>query len=161
MASMSSLVYLYPRAWRERYGDEFLELLEGRPATPRLAADVILGAIDARLRPQVSPARDAAIDGAVAGAVGDIRGNLAMGLMLIHIEAVLRLAALYDPGLKDYLRELSAATSAPGPFLVPKFLCGERATARVRGGQARAPIVTTGVRRPMASARTQLAAEPS
>lgn len=161
MVSMSSLVSLYPRAWRERYGDEFLELLEGRPATPRLAADVILGAIDARLRPQVSPARDSAIYDGVARAVGDIRGNLVMGLMLIHSEAVLRLVALCDPSLRDYLRELSAATSAPGPFLVPKFLCGARTTARVMGGQARAPIVTTGVRRSMASARTQLAAEPS
>lgn len=43
------LVRLYPARWRDRYGDEFEALLEERPLGPFDVADVILGAIDARL----------------------------------------------------------------------------------------------------------------
>lgn len=45
-------VRLYPRAWRTRYGGEFMHVLTAQPMTLRLAADVIGGAIDARLRRQ-------------------------------------------------------------------------------------------------------------
>jgi hypothetical protein len=43
------LVRLYPRAWRDRYGDEFQALLEQQSATVGRVADVVLGAIDAHL----------------------------------------------------------------------------------------------------------------
>lgn len=49
-----SLVRLYPPEWRERYADEFLALLEQRPYTFGNWIDVLLGAIDANLRPQIS-----------------------------------------------------------------------------------------------------------
>ena len=44
------LVRCYPAAWRERYGDEFEAVLEERPLGPFDVADVLLGALDARLR---------------------------------------------------------------------------------------------------------------
>jgi hypothetical protein len=44
------LIRLYPAIWRVRYGDEFEALLEERPLGPFDVADIILGAIDARLR---------------------------------------------------------------------------------------------------------------
>jgi hypothetical protein len=44
---MKWLVRLYPPAWRERYEDEFLALLEARPITPAIALDVFRGAADA------------------------------------------------------------------------------------------------------------------
>jgi hypothetical protein len=44
------LIRLYPAVWRHRYGDEFEALLEERPLGPFDVADIILGAIDARLR---------------------------------------------------------------------------------------------------------------
>lgn len=47
------LVRLYPADWRARYGDEFLDLLESRPLTLRSAFDVLLGAVDAHLDPQL------------------------------------------------------------------------------------------------------------
>jgi hypothetical protein len=50
---MSALLRLYPRAWRERYGDELLALLEARPPSLGDRLDVIRGAFDARLHPQV------------------------------------------------------------------------------------------------------------
>jgi hypothetical protein len=50
------LVGLYPRAWRERYGEEFLALLDQLPASPRVVADALFGAADAHLHPRIVPA---------------------------------------------------------------------------------------------------------
>ena len=50
---MKTLLRLYPRAWRERYGDEMLALLEAQPASLLDRLDLIGGAIDAHLHPQV------------------------------------------------------------------------------------------------------------
>jgi hypothetical protein len=44
------LIRLYPAVWRERYGDEFEAVLDERPMGPFDVADIVLGAIDARLR---------------------------------------------------------------------------------------------------------------
>lgn len=56
---MNRLVGLYPREWRERYEAEFLALLDVRPATFGDRFDIVRGAIDARLHPQVRrPGRD-------------------------------------------------------------------------------------------------------
>lgn len=44
------LIRCYPARWRDRYGDEFEALLEERPLGPFDVADVLLGAVDARLR---------------------------------------------------------------------------------------------------------------
>lgn len=51
---MPFLLRLYPGAWRARYGDEFADLLASRPPTVRDRLDIIAGAVDARLRPQVA-----------------------------------------------------------------------------------------------------------
>ena len=53
----SFLLYLYPRAWRARYGDEWRALLERQPASPARVFDVVHGAIDARLHPHVATGR--------------------------------------------------------------------------------------------------------
>lgn len=42
------LVALYPEAWRKRYGDEFLALLEDRSVRLRDVPDIVWGSIDAR-----------------------------------------------------------------------------------------------------------------
>lgn len=47
------LLRLYPPAWRARYGEEFAALLEEGPLTGRAIVDVLLGAVDARVRPQL------------------------------------------------------------------------------------------------------------
>jgi len=44
------LLRLYPRDWRERYGDEFLTLLESEPVGLRVVADVALAAARERVR---------------------------------------------------------------------------------------------------------------
>ena len=59
---MTALVRLYPRAWRDRYEAEFLALLDDRP--PRLLdrLDILLGAVDAHLEPEVDDPSRAADD---------------------------------------------------------------------------------------------------
>jgi plastocyanin len=49
---MTALLRLYPRAWRDRYEDEFLALLESRPPDVLDRVDIVRGAVDARLHPQ-------------------------------------------------------------------------------------------------------------
>jgi hypothetical protein len=44
------LVRCYPARWRVRYGDEFEAILEERALGPFDVADILLGALDARLR---------------------------------------------------------------------------------------------------------------
>jgi hypothetical protein len=41
------LVYLYPRAWRQRYGDEFRAVLEQQTLTATDVIDIVRGAFDA------------------------------------------------------------------------------------------------------------------
>jgi hypothetical protein len=47
------LLLLYPRAWRERYGEEFLALLGEGPLSATEWVDVVRGALDAWLSPEV------------------------------------------------------------------------------------------------------------
>ena len=53
---MRWLLRLYPSAWRARYGDEFAALLDEQPLTFQLVVDVLAGAIDARVEPQLKAA---------------------------------------------------------------------------------------------------------
>lgn len=46
------LLAVYPAGWRRRYGEEFRAVLESRPLGPFDVADVLLGALDARLSPR-------------------------------------------------------------------------------------------------------------
>ena len=49
---MSRLVRLYPKAWRDRYEEEFVTLLAERPPTVADLLDTVRGAVDAHLNPQ-------------------------------------------------------------------------------------------------------------
>lgn len=51
---MRGLLALYPGPWRRRYGLEFAAMLDEQPASPALIFDIVLGAIDAHLDPQVA-----------------------------------------------------------------------------------------------------------
>jgi hypothetical protein len=59
-ALRASLLRLYPRAWRERYGAEMEEVLAGQSLSLRTFADVVAGAIDAHANRQWVPAVDVA-----------------------------------------------------------------------------------------------------
>lgn len=57
LALTRAALRLYPRAWRERYADEVLELLEQHRVTLWTVLDVLLGAVDAHLRRDLLPER--------------------------------------------------------------------------------------------------------
>ena len=50
---MSRLLRLYPAAWRERYEAEFIGTLQERPVGPTGSVDIVNGAIDAHLHPEL------------------------------------------------------------------------------------------------------------
>jgi len=50
---MRALVRLYPRRWRDRYESEILALLDERPMSIADGIDLVRGALDAHLHPQV------------------------------------------------------------------------------------------------------------
>ncbi len=52
---MRLLLLAYPRRWRERYGDEFLALLEAQPLTWRVRINVLRSGLGERLRPSGPP----------------------------------------------------------------------------------------------------------
>ncbi|MFN8623785.1 MAG: hypothetical protein U0869_23840 [Chloroflexota bacterium] len=53
---MTALLRLYPKAWRDRYGDELEQVLAERPLGIMGTLDLIRGALDARLHPALVPA---------------------------------------------------------------------------------------------------------
>lgn len=56
----SRLLALYPRSWRLRYGEEIAAILGEERLSVSLVVDLILGAIDAHLHPELAgPVRDA------------------------------------------------------------------------------------------------------
>lgn len=78
---MRFLIRLYPAAWRARYEDEFLALLEERPISPFDALDILLGALDARLRPrsqaiELAPRRSPSMNVRLAGFAAMVGGAL-------------------------------------------------------------------------------------
>lgn len=50
---MKWMLRLYPARWRERYGEEFYTVLSSQRASFGLVLDVLAGALDARLHPQI------------------------------------------------------------------------------------------------------------
>lgn len=110
---MSALVRLYPSAWRARYGTEFEALLAERPPSARDRIDIVLGAVDARLSPQVDSTRvtrrahmtdrlagAAAMAGGLAWCVGYVAGGVLHvgGDLFILFVAALALMLLSLPG---------------------------------------------------------------
>jgi hypothetical protein len=83
------LLWLYPREWRRRYGEEFLALIEERMWSPTVVLDILRGAIDARLHPQLRAAPAAA---SASGAMAPRRRGLPFDRFTRRSRNVLRLA---------------------------------------------------------------------
>jgi hypothetical protein len=88
-ATVKFLIRLYPRAWRDRYGDEFAALLESDGSGGRSVADVVWAALRERVRPTWRVERDPLSFGAVVrhpSALAPIAMSLmAVGVILVHI----------------------------------------------------------------------------
>ena len=69
------LMRFYPRAWRARYGEEFVEVIGDRNLSAQQAIDIVAGAVDAWISPSVR----AGVRGSAAGSNGGSgRGGVAM-----------------------------------------------------------------------------------
>ncbi|MEV4802176.1 hypothetical protein AB0K18_19350 [Nonomuraea sp. NPDC049421] len=90
---------LYPKAWRERYGDEVGDLVAARPVRPRTVADLLAGAADAWLHHRRIPG------------AGPLRVPLAVSL----VTGGFLLWFLWRPGLGD-LSGVWARAAAAGPI---------------------------------------------
>jgi hypothetical protein len=78
---MSRLIRLYPPAWRDQYGDEFADLLAERPPSLVQRLDIVRGALDAWVHPQLArrtarQAPEASHGGRLAGAATIVGGGL-------------------------------------------------------------------------------------
>ncbi len=97
---MRTLLALYPSAWRRRYGLEFAALLDAQPPSPALICDIVLGAIDAHLDPQVAEAGEDPLRRRMKEVVMDgLRSRgvfIAVGLLL---PVALLVAAYLMPGV--------------------------------------------------------------
>jgi hypothetical protein len=102
----SLLIRCYPASWRKRYGDEFLAILEERPLGPYDVADILLGALDARL-----PSRRGA---------GSPERGLSMSLRLGGSAAILGAITL----TVSWFGTLFGALPFDGPFIVGLTLVG-------------------------------------
>jgi len=77
---VTRLLRLYPGAWRDRYGDELVALLEEHPATALELFDLMRGALDAHLHPQVrgsgaaAPDKEIPVNQRILGAMAAIGG---------------------------------------------------------------------------------------
>ena len=122
------LLALYPARWRQRYGEEFRVVLESRPLGPFDFADVLIGALDARLT-RFRFAGAAGIDGGPLmmlrlGGFGAIAGGTLWFLGLAVASqpggddtAWLALVALGTVGLLLALIGLSAFQAHSDPIL--------------------------------------------
>lgn len=110
---MKALIRLYPAAWRRRYGEEMARLIDDQPQTIRLTVDLIAGAIDARLNPQLST--EAANAPASKGAKAVMR-------ILTHCQP-------HDVTAADYKRSVAAMLATTillaGLYLVLKRAFGD------------------------------------
>jgi hypothetical protein len=107
---MPRLVELYPRAWRDRYEAEFADLLAERPGgTVRDRVDIVAGAFDAWIHPQVGghaarrPA-DAPSGGRVLGAAAAVLGGVllivaAVGMRATEVNGQLGYKEVNGPGV--------------------------------------------------------------
>lgn len=65
MLKPRTLLRLYPAAWRARYGDEFVALLEKEGTSPQVVLDVAVGALDAWIAPRLNGSQQAVADGPI------------------------------------------------------------------------------------------------
>ena len=97
---MKALLALYPGPWRRRYGVEFAAMLEAQQPSPGLIFDIVLGAIDAHLDPQIAEDGDDPLRRRMKEVVMDgLRSRnalLAFGLLL---PVVLLVAAYLIPSV--------------------------------------------------------------
>jgi hypothetical protein len=120
---MKLLIRLYPRAWRERYGEELSALLEDRTPGPFDALDLLLGAVDAHIHRRAvgigTPGRDRMATtsriGVIAATAGGALWVLTLALALWQTPALAGLVmTLIALTLSLFVVALGALSAVPG-----------------------------------------------
>ena len=142
---MSRLVRLYPPAWRDRYLDELEDLLADRPPTLRDRIDLLRGAFDAWIHPQLvaRPSRQndedsgsrrfAGVAAVIGGGLWIAGGltifstslNVSLGYKESGLGVLILVAAMLVTGL--------AATAMAGSVIVGSRSVGAPATVMLLG----------------------------
>ena len=124
------LLSLYPRAWRQRYGAEIADLLRQEPLSLRLVIDLIRGALDARLHPElVGPILAAAGGGTVQVPSRGPR----IGLFAL---IVVFLLFLVFGGLYAYRSETPAVPTVPMTQVIDQLQRGQVTKIEFAGDRA-------------------------
>jgi hypothetical protein len=141
--TVHQLVRLYPRVWRERYGEEFVEIVGDRHLSGQQLVDVVMGAIDAWSSRRVrAGARGSAASTAGGGeqmiqqlkmrcATSEVRYTktdalISAGVLILGTVLLLGAGIVFDrqnyPVLGDVMKSLAfpAATVASMPFAILK-----------------------------------------
>lgn len=84
-ALASAALLLYPRAWRRRYADEVMDVVDARPIRLRTVADLVAGAFDAHMNAHLIP--------------GGPRMRVLTPLALVT--GTMALLALWNPGVRQ------------------------------------------------------------
>jgi drug/metabolite transporter (DMT)-like permease len=105
---MRWLLRLYPAAWRARYEDEFLAVLEERPLSPFDVIDIAFGALDARLRPRslaidLAPRRTSTMNSRISGLAA-----IAGGAITLIVGAISLAVGPTDSSLAFYVFPIGA-----------------------------------------------------
>jgi hypothetical protein len=131
------LLRFYPRAWRERYGEEFLALLEDTPLTWAVQADVVGGAVREWSRFLVVPdERRSPYPALTIRAFGRAAGALALSMLISSVTWPIatwldaRALGTIGTGAPIVLGMLVAARGFIGYYGVfaggPRFVIGRR-----------------------------------
>jgi len=149
------LLRLYPAQRRERYGEEFRAVLASQRASPGLVLDVLSGALDAHLYPQIQPSHSKQIKGDDTMTLEMLQRCAAGGpklsprdrriASLFMTSSGLLLAALYMALTKIYhaAPAVEAVLYASFPFL--GLVSGQTAYLRKRPWQTQALILGGGL----------------
>jgi len=86
---MTRFIALYPRAWRDRYETEFLATLEEQPGGSLDHFDIVRGALDARLHPELAGGRQVRQRSLAAMLTGGLAASAGLG-WLAWIGLILR-----------------------------------------------------------------------
>jgi hypothetical protein len=152
---MKRLVLLYPRRWRQRYEDEYTELLamlaednRSRYGRLRLAADIFRGALDARFQWRLAMmlSRYAAVR---RGLVDGLYVTVTIAVLLVLSNVVFPAGPKESDGDPEYLVQIVAAYAA---LLFLLALIGARSRRRsdsdwagVLGGATAGLVVAVGL----------------
>ena len=151
---MTWLLKLYPPRWRRRYGDEFIELMKTQSFSVGTVLDVMAGAVDAWLNPQVSTVRHSPDTKGESTMVARVMRLKCAGYgpavtnsdvrkgVVVTLGGTLLLTLIWMWGVREFDRNPYVMAILPLAYLIPQVL-GLRYTSW-KGRSARAQMILIG-----------------